>query len=105
MTEYRSDGTCESHGSYIRHKGEAARYGRVTVHLRLLLTSVLRVESGGGTALQAGRLRVRFEMLLLELLIDIILPVALCPWGSTQPLTEMSTKDVSWWIKAAGVYG
>ena len=31
---------------------------------------------GWGTALQAGRLRVR-----LEFFIAIILPVALCPWG------------------------
>jgi len=60
---------------------------------------------GGCTALQAERLRVRFEMLSLELLIDIILPAALCPRGSTRPLTEMSTKDVSWGVKAAGVYG
>ena len=22
--------------------------------------------------------------------------------GSTQPLTEMSTRDISWWVKAAG---
>jgi len=28
--------------------------------------------------------------------IDIILPVALWPWGLTQPLTEMSTRNVSW---------
>jgi hypothetical protein len=23
--------------------------------------------------------------------------------GSTQPLTGMSTRDISWWVKAAGV--
>jgi len=28
--------------------------------------------------------------------IDIILPAALCPWGSTQPLTEISTRNISW---------
>ena len=27
---------------------------------------------------------------------DIILPVALWSWGSTQPLTEMSTRCISW---------
>jgi hypothetical protein len=25
--------------------------------------------------------------------------------GSTQPLTEMSTRDISWGVKAAGAYG
>jgi hypothetical protein len=25
--------------------------------------------------------------------------------GSTQPLTEMSTMDISWWAKAAGMCG
>jgi hypothetical protein len=36
---------------------------------------------GWGTAIQAGRLRVRFPMVSLESFIDIILSVALWPWG------------------------
>ena len=36
---------------------------------------------GWGTALQAGRSRVRFRMVSLEFFIDIILPAALSPWG------------------------
>jgi len=41
-----------------------------------------------GTVLQAGRSQVRFPILSLEFLIDIILPVALWVLGSTQPLTN-----------------
>ena len=36
---------------------------------------------GRGTELQAGRSRVRFTMVSLEIFIDIILPAALWPWG------------------------
>jgi hypothetical protein len=38
---------------------------------------------GWGTALKARRLRVRFPMVSLELLIGIILPAPLWLWGST----------------------
>jgi hypothetical protein len=44
------------------------------------------VEDGGGTVvkgivLQIGRLLVRFLMVSLEFFTDIILPIALWPWG------------------------
>ena len=41
-----------------------------------------------GTALQEGRSRVRLPMVSLS---------------STQPLTEMSTSNISWGIKAIGM--
>jgi hypothetical protein len=54
-----------------------------------------------GTALQDGRLRVRFRMMQLEIFIDIILPAL----GSTQPLTDISTRNISWGIKVVGALG
>jgi hypothetical protein len=36
---------------------------------------------GCGTALQAGKLRVRFPVVSMEFFIDIILPAAVCSWG------------------------
>jgi hypothetical protein len=51
--------------------------------------------SGWGTALQDIKSRDRFPMVSLEFFIDIpsSRTVAL---GSTQPLTEMSTRNISW---------
>ena len=39
---------------------------------------------------------VRFPMVSLEFFINVILPAALMALGSTQPLTEMSTRNISW---------
>jgi hypothetical protein len=44
--------------------------------------------------LQAGRSQVRFPMRSLDFPIDLNLPAALWSWGSTQPLTEMSTRNL-----------
>jgi hypothetical protein len=47
-----------------------------------------------GTTLQAGRQGIRFPMRSLDFSIYLILPAVLWPWGSTQPLTEMSTRNL-----------
>jgi hypothetical protein len=57
---------------------------------------------GWGTALQAGRPRIRFRRVSLGFFIDINLPAALWPLGSTQSLTEMSTRKICLGVKAAG---
>jgi hypothetical protein len=44
--------------------------------------------------LQAGKSRVRFPMRSMDFPIDLILPAALTmALGSTQPLTEMNTRN------------
>jgi hypothetical protein len=55
---------------------------------------------GWGTALQAGRSRVRFPIEPLKF-IDNPSGRTMGP-GLTQPLTEMSTRNISWGVKAAG---
>jgi hypothetical protein len=47
-----------------------------------------RCRSGYGTALQNGRSRVRFPMVSLEFFTMVL--------GSTQHLTEMSSRCISW---------
>ena len=55
----------------------------------------------GGIALQAGRSRVRFSMVSFEFFIDNPSGRTMA-LGSTQPLTEMSTRNISWGVRAAG---
>ena len=85
-----------------------------TVHMHLPFASipacfVNRGARGGavgwGTALQVGRSWVRFPVVSLEFFIDIILPVALWPWGWLSLYQEMflvlicvmSTRKCSWY--------
>ena len=60
---------------------------------------------GWGTALQVGRSRVRFPMALLEFFHWHNPSGCTMDLRSTQPLTEMSTRNVSWGVKAARAYG
>jgi len=52
-----------------------------------------------------GRLRVRFLMVSLKFFTNVILPSHTMALGPTQPLTEMSTRNTSWGVKAAGAQG
>jgi hypothetical protein len=49
---------------------------------------------GSGTMLQAGKSLIRFPVRSLKFLIDVTLPAATMDLGSTQPLTEMSTRNL-----------
>ena len=53
-----------------------------------------------GTALQAGRSRVRFPIMSLEFFIDNH-SGRTTALGLTQPLTEMSTRNIFLGVKAA----
>jgi hypothetical protein len=57
----------------------------IGIALHFTVFKWLRHAAGGavgwGIALQAGRSRVWFPMVSLELFIDMILPAALWPWG------------------------
>ena len=56
-------------------------YLNIFWHLRSFSYRIRRSAVGWGTALQVGRLRVRFPMVSLEFFINIILPAAVWPWG------------------------
>ena len=61
---------------------------------------------GLGTALQARGLRVRYPRGSLRFFIDFDIDIGrTMTLGSAEPLTEMSTKDLPWGVKAASAYG
>ena len=107
-----SGGTVDSHHSVPRSGALRFGYSRVLTEF----SCVFKCEAGfnhslynggkeGGesrwrrvwaTALQAWKQRVRFPMVSLKFFIDIAL-------GSIQPLTEMSTRNISWECSHASV--
>jgi len=56
-------------------------HGSMNIKHHLVSTGARGSAVGWGTALEAGRSRVRFPMVSLKFFIDIILPSALRPWG------------------------
>jgi len=55
---------------------------------------------GFGTVLQAGGSQVRFSMVSVVFFNAVILLAAIWPGGQLGLLTEMSTKNISWGVKA-----
>ena len=103
-------GCCDGKSCHVWTAGErtlTSLHAAFCLAVRLQETSELSSPSyksgarGGAVGccnvLQAGRSRVPFPVMLLEFFSDIILPAALL----TQPLTEMSTRNISWGVKAA----
>jgi hypothetical protein len=60
---------------------------------------------GWDTAIQIRSSRVRFLMVLLEFLLDIILPAAQWSWVRLRVLTERSVRNISWWGKGGRCQG
>jgi len=60
---------------------------------------------GWGTVLQTGRSRVRFSMVSLKIFRWHNPSGRTMALGLTQPLTEMSSRNISWGVKAAGAKG
>ena len=65
--------------------------------LTLLLPRQINLIPSIQSAVKAGRPRVRSLIWSLGFFIDLILPTQ----GSTQPVTEMSRRDIPWRVKAA----
>ena len=76
-------------------------YG-VTFYTVYIISGVCIGTIGRGTALQAGRSWVWFPMVPLEFFIWHNPSGHTVALGSTQPLREMRTRNISWEVKATG---
>ena len=77
----------------------------LTLNYYIISVGVRGGAVGWGTALQAGRSRVRFPMVSLEIFHWHNPSGRTVALGSTQSLTEMNTRNISWGVKAAGAWG
>ena len=76
-------------------------------HFTWISVCVTGVRGGAvrwGTALQVGRSRVRFPMVSLRIIHRHNPSSRTMALGSTQPLTEMSTRNISCGVKEAGAW-
>jgi hypothetical protein len=80
-------------------------YSMLSNLLKISTSYAEQVLVDGGTALHSGRSRVRFPIVSLKFPNDIILPAALWPLGSTQPLTEMNGRNISYGGKGGRCVG
>jgi len=61
-----------------------------------------RGSTGYGAVLQIGRSLVRFQLVSVDFSLTYNPSDRTMALGSTHPLTEMSTRTISWGVKAAG---
>jgi hypothetical protein len=90
-------------------KSDLGHWSPLALYLKIkFLLRCVGVRGGAvrwGTALQAGRSRVQFPM-VSYVIFHWHKPFGRnMAMGLTQPLTEMSTRNISWGVKAAGTYG